>query len=159
MRKNFSSFAKTYCTILTLATLCSFVLDPRLGYIFGLDFVLTAVLRVLGLPASAGYDFSCYSEYHFAIICGYAAIIICLLIVVARICWNKHKKFSAVVFITITALDCTFVLARCFLDMAGPRGIFYFGGSLLWKSVGFLCLATFLTSEIQNSKSGQKKFN
>ena len=43
MRKKFSAYAKTYGTVLMLATLSSFLLDPRLGYIFGLDFVLTAV--------------------------------------------------------------------------------------------------------------------
>lgn len=95
MRKKFSAYAKTYSTVLMLATLSSFLLDPRLGYIFGLDFVLTAVLSVLGLPASAECDFVSHPENCFVIICGGAAILVLLLSVVARILWSKHKKFSA----------------------------------------------------------------
>ena len=146
MRKKFSAYAKTYSTVLMLATLSSFLLDPRLGYIFGLDFVLTAVLSVLGLPASA---------YCFVFICGGAAILVLLLSVVARILWSKHKKFSAITFSVITALDCAFIVGRLLLNMGGPKGVLYCGGSFLWKSVGLLCLTAFLAYTTQHSKSGQ----
>ena len=155
MRKKFSAYAKTYSTVLMLATLSSFLLDPRLGYIFGLDFVLTAVLSVLGLPASAECDFVSQPENCFVIICGGAAILVLLLSVVARILWSKHKKFSAITFSVITALDCAFIVGRLLLNMGGPKGVLYCGGSFLWKSVGLLCLTAFLASTTQDSKSGQ----
>lgn len=137
MLQKFSSFARPYCTILTVMTFSGLLLSPLASYIFGLDFAATLSFYVMLLSLEEIRALP-YGDV-LSVLAG-ATLIICLLMLIGRILWKRLPGASRVLFVSVTIVDCAFLIFRIVCSVPGYHGAFYFCAALLWRVLGLLCL-------------------
>ena len=140
------SSVKTYCVILTVATVLSVPLMALWEVnIFSLDFFTTSMAHMLGLAMAYVPGANTPIENETIILTFWLiSIMILLLIFIALFLWKRSCLFSKVFFVSIIALDLVFLTCRIAICIPGAKSHFYFIGSFLWKIYGIVCIISSL---------------
>lgn len=145
-KKRAGSSAKTYCVILTVATILSVPLMALWEVnIFSLDFFATSMAHMLGLAIAYVPGTNTPIENETIILTFWViSVIILLFIFMSLFLWKRFFLFSKVFFASIIALDLVFLTYRIVICIPGAKSNFYFIGSFLWKIYGIVCIISSL---------------
>lgn len=138
--------AKSYCTILTVATIVSFPLMALWEInIFSLDFFMTSMVHILGVSIAHGPGANTLVKNETIIpISGFLSIAVILSLAITLLLWKRIGNFAIILYATIITLDCIFLMCRIVMHISGATSCFYIIGSFSWKVYGIACLLTSL---------------
>lgn len=139
-KKQIGLSTKTYCSILTVATILSVPLMALWEVnIFCLDFFVTSMVHMLGLSIAYIPSSNTPVENESLIVIGFAASIVIMFVVsISLFLWKKIYRFLQVFCILLVYLDIIFLICRITIGIPGAKGVFYLTGSFFWKLYGII---------------------
>lgn len=130
---------KTYCSILTVATILSVPLMALWEVnIFCLDFFATSMVHMLGLSIAYIPSSNTPVENESLIVIGFAAsIVIVFAVTISLFLWKKTYRFLQAFCILLVSLDIIFLIYRITIGIPGAKGVFYLTGSFFLEAVRY----------------------